>query len=297
MTNEDYLLELYCLTDDALKQVMPPGGLRQRGFAPRLSDAEVITIELAGEFWGFHTDKGIFQEFQQHYLAEFPALADIDRTTFVRQGANLAIITLHVLENITSRFPAPMAVDWLIDSMPMPVCRFARARQCRLFKGIAAYGYDHLNRQIFYGFKLHLRAIPHGAVAGFEVAPANASDISLVPEILPKKPGTAFADRNYWDPDMYARLAQRGFYLEAPFKKRSSDPAPERSHYINSVRQGIETIIGQLASRFEAKVIRARDVWHMCHRTARKVLAHAAAIFINLKHHHPPLQLACLFEK
>jgi hypothetical protein len=34
--------------------------IRSRGPAPKLSDAEVLTIEVVGEFLGIDTDKGIY---------------------------------------------------------------------------------------------------------------------------------------------------------------------------------------------------------------------------------------------
>jgi hypothetical protein len=35
--------------------------LRTRGFAPRLSDSEVITMELVGEFLGYAGDEAIWK--------------------------------------------------------------------------------------------------------------------------------------------------------------------------------------------------------------------------------------------
>ena len=34
----------------------------------------------------------------------------------------------------------------IVDSFPMPVCRFARANRCRIFAGQAAFGYDEVAR-------------------------------------------------------------------------------------------------------------------------------------------------------
>ncbi len=45
----------------------------------------------------------------------------------------------------------------IIDSFPVPVCRFARAKRCKRFAGEAAFGYDEMAKQTFYGFRAHLR--------------------------------------------------------------------------------------------------------------------------------------------
>jgi len=34
----------------------------------------------------------------------------------------------------------------VVDSFPMPVCRFARANRCRSFAGQGAFGYDEVAR-------------------------------------------------------------------------------------------------------------------------------------------------------
>ena len=58
MTTEDFIIETYCLTDDEYKILIKKHGkLRSRGFSPKLSDSEVITMEIIGEYLGYHTDK------------------------------------------------------------------------------------------------------------------------------------------------------------------------------------------------------------------------------------------------
>ena len=58
-----FIVSVFCLVDDRLKGRR----LRQRGPTPKLSDSEVLTIEIAGEFLGFDTDKAIHLFFRRHY--------------------------------------------------------------------------------------------------------------------------------------------------------------------------------------------------------------------------------------
>ncbi|MGX9726649.1 MAG: hypothetical protein ACTFAK_17050 [Candidatus Electronema sp. VV] len=48
----------------------------QGGFAPALSDEEVITIEICGEYFKLEFDKDIFAYFHAHYRQFFPKLHD-----------------------------------------------------------------------------------------------------------------------------------------------------------------------------------------------------------------------------
>src|SRR5215471_11370631 len=88
MTPQELLLEVFCLVDDQLQE-LNLGPIRRRGPQPTLSDSEVLTIELVGEFLGLDTDKGLWRHFRWHYKAEFPKIAQVSRTTFARQAANL----------------------------------------------------------------------------------------------------------------------------------------------------------------------------------------------------------------
>lgn len=81
-----FIVSVFCLVDDRLEAKR----IRQRGPAPKLSDSEVITMEVVGEFLGIDTDKGLYEFFRRHYYAEwFPKLKELHRTTFARQAANL----------------------------------------------------------------------------------------------------------------------------------------------------------------------------------------------------------------
>ena len=56
---EEFIIAVYlCVAEqlDPLLKLYPP---RQKGFAPSLSDGEVITLEIVGEFLGHHSDSHI----------------------------------------------------------------------------------------------------------------------------------------------------------------------------------------------------------------------------------------------
>ena len=57
-----------------------------------------------------------------------------------------------------------------------------------------------------------------------------------------------------------------------------------------SARRLVETVIGQLADRFNIEKVRARDLWHLTNRFVRKLLTHTVAVFFNYCLHRDPLQ-------
>ena len=62
MLTEDYITEVYCFIDDMMKECWK--NIRKRGPGPKLSDAEVITMEIAGESLGMDCDKTIHRYFR-----------------------------------------------------------------------------------------------------------------------------------------------------------------------------------------------------------------------------------------
>jgi len=87
MDRDTFIITVYCLVDDEYKKLRTGYRVRHAGFAPELSDAEVITMEICGEYFKQQTDKDLFDYFAQHYRHFFPTLSE--RSLFVRQAANL----------------------------------------------------------------------------------------------------------------------------------------------------------------------------------------------------------------
>jgi|SRR5215211_1379291 len=292
MSLADMMLHVFCWVDDALRHLRLDRP-RSRGPAPILADAEVITIEVVGELLGLACDARLFWHFRQHHAADFPALAHIHRTTFLRQAANLWRVKRALHKELAARL-IPDDSCWLADSVPVYACRFSRAKYSRLFRGQAAYGYDHAQKQTYYGFRLHTRVSREGVIRAFELAPANVSDRAALPALDLPLGSQGIGDRNYWSPDLRDELASAGIRLYAPFSSRAKDRDKARSTALSRERWLIETVQGQLAERYEVKRVRARDLWHLCHRLIRKVLSHTVAVMLCVRSRVPPLQFSRL---
>lgn len=268
-----FVITIYCFVDDWLKDKR----LRQRGPQPTLSDSEVLTIEVVGAFLGIEHESQLYWYFRQHWGEWFPALCQVHRTTFTRQMANL----WRVKEQLWQALLEQVLYDHklaLVDSFPVPVCRFARAYRCRRLRGLAAFGYDDPAKQTFYGLRAHVRVCYPGVLVGLQLAPANLHDSHFVEDLTANTSGIVLADRNYWSPPLTERLAQQGIQLSTPYKSAKRQPKPYPFQLTN-LRRRIETVIGQLTERFHAKRIWARDMWHLSSRWLRMLLSHTFAVY------------------
>ena len=268
-----FKIAVFCLIDDFLIGKR----LRKRGPQPRLRDSEVLTIEVVGEFLGIDTESGIFTHFCRHYSDWFPGLRKIDRTTFTRQAANLWKMKQELWQEIGQRIPHDPYLS-IVDSFPVPVCRFARAHRCRSFGGVAAYRHDEVARQTYYGLRAHIRLAWPGVIVGCTLAPANIHDTEGADDLLEGVRGYALGDRNYWKPEMFEQFKMRGLLFLAPYKSAKREKLSWLRR-LTHIRYRIETVFGQLVERYNAKRVRARDLWHLTSRWMRKLLSHVIAVF------------------
>lgn len=285
-----FIIAVFCLIDDRIADL---GRLRARGPAPTLCDSEVLTMEVVGEFLGLDEEKALFAYFRRHYAHFFPNLRSVHRTTFTRQAANLWKVKELLWQKLLADTPHDRSFA-LCDSMPLPACLFARAYRCSRFKGEAAFGKDILLKQTFYGFRIHVRVCWPGVITRFSVAPANAHELSVLPEITEFTSGLIIGDRNYHSPETKEELARRGVELLAPYSSKKRDPNPKRSAFLSRLRYRIDTVFSQLTERYCVKKVWARDLWHLASRLLRKVLSHTVAFLLNHQMGNPPLQLSKL---
>ena len=279
MDLDRFIVGAFCTIDDALRD-LPASRLRTRGPAPVLADTEVLTLEVVGEFLGLDQDVAIYRYVRRHSRHFFPALGRVHRTTFVRQAADLWAAKEWLWQFVLDQVPHDPTFA-LVDSFPLPVCQFARARRCRRFRGEATFGKDFVIRQTFYGFRVHVRLCWPGVICRLVLAPANAWEPAVVPDLAEDTLGLLLGDRNYDAPRIAAELASQGVRLLAPPRHKTRDPHPNWNLVLSHVRYRIDTVFGQLRERFHAKRVWARESWHLWSRLLRKMLSHTLALLLN----------------
>jgi hypothetical protein len=268
-----FMITVYCFIDDWLKEKR----LRQRGPQPTLSDSEVLTTEVVGEFLGIDDEVGLYRYFRWHWSAWFPRLLHVSRTTFTRQMANLWQVKQHLWQALLQHITYDPQLAF-VDSFPVPICRFARAYRCRKLSGLAAYGYDELAKQTYYGLRAHVRVCYPGVIVALELTPANMHDTAVVQDLTEHFSGRLLGDRNYWSPTVRDRLREEAVLLSAPYQS-SKHQGRSYPYWLTNLRRRIETVFGQLVQRFHAKQVWARDVWHLSSRWLRKILSHTFAVY------------------
>ena len=126
MDLDDFIIAVFCVVDEAIPEVLRGDRIRQRGPRPILTDSEVLTMEVVGEYLGLEQDSALFAYFRRHYAHFFPALHSLHRTTFVRQAANLWRLKERLWQQVLAAVPHDPTFA-ILDRFPLPVGPFARA--------------------------------------------------------------------------------------------------------------------------------------------------------------------------
>ncbi len=231
-------------------------------------------MELVGTYLGLSQDQEVFDYFRRHSAHFFPKMARVARTTWLRQAANLWAVKERLWCLIRDSLLLYDPTAAIVESMPIPVCQFARAYRCHRFDDTASFGKDHTCRQTCYGFRLHLRLCWPGVITQMHLALANVHEGEVVWDVTTDTSRLLLGDRNYWLPTRRSALRQVGMVLQAPFRKASTQPTHSWSPVLGRVCYRIDTVFGQLTDRCGAKRVWARDLWHVRKRLLRKALMH-----------------------
>jgi hypothetical protein len=123
-----------------------------------------------------------------------------------------------------------------------------------------------------------------GLILDFELAPATAADGTVGFELLAEHTDlTVIGDKAYLNAKQAEALwrTHRIRLQTLPKRNQKQQLAPEAKRLLNSVRQIIETVNGQLAEQFNIEHNHARTFWGLCTRLYAKLTAHTLSIYIN----------------
>ena len=290
MPIEDFIIHVFCDVEQSYQEVVGGIRLRGRGFEPKLSDSEVITMEIVGEFLGIDTDKGIWKYFRTHWKGWFPQLGS--RANFVKHSANLWAVKQRILQRLSMSLGGFSDPIHIVDGFPMPVCLFARAPRSQCFEDSATFGYCATKKETYYGFQGVVMINFEGVITGFTVVPANVDEREALWDVVNSIYGLLIGDKGYLRPILKQELLeQQGIDLQTPVRRNMPDTRPKAFvKSLMSARRLVETVIGQLAGQFHIEKVRARDLWHLTNRFVRKLLSHTMGVFLNRSLGREPLQ-------
>ena len=148
--------------------------------------------------------------------------------------------------------------EYIVDSLPVPVCDNYRIRRCKIYQGEEHRGYIASKKRYFFGLRVHLLITATGKPVEFVLRPAAEADIRAfkrLPKDLPNE-ADLFSDTAYTDYDEEALLSEEAnITLIAPRRKNSLWPHPAWVEYIcQQTRKRVETTFSQIEGEFSRHI-------------------------------------------
>ena len=173
-----------------------------------------------------------------------------------------------------------------VDSLPIAVVNFHLAPSASSHWTMhgATFGKVPSKKLTIFGYKLHLLVTLGGVILDFVLAPANANDLSVAPELLEAHTDYAvLGDKAYISAPVAADLlaTNRLRLLTLPRKNQKVQLPQATRHLFNSARHIIETVNGQLVEQFHIEHNHAHTFRGLCARLYTKLTAHTLSIYIN----------------
>jgi hypothetical protein len=279
-------IALYVRTDDVLKNA--PEQLPWRppvGIAPKISDAEVVTLAVLQALLGFTSEARWLRYAERHLPHLFPYLPQ--QPGYNKRLRALAG-TLNWLIMLLARDTSVWTDDvWLVDSTPVECARSRQTVRRSELAGWAEYGYCASHSRYFWGLRLHLIATTHGLPVGFALTGAKADERQVLldllhadPTLAASRPGqTLIADKNYYGREFETTLAESGIRLLR--RARKGEPERPGAHFFKPLRQTIESIFDTLKGQLDLEHHGGRTPAGVLVRVTQRILALTTVIWHN----------------
>ena len=152
---------LFVKSDDLLKDSPQLAPYRpEAGIAPRLSDAELVTLSVMQAMLGFTSERKWLRHARSHLRHLFPYLPEQPGyNKRLRKAADLIRNVTRLLAVDTTLWTDDVRV---VDSTPVECGRSRETAKRSDLAGWAQYGYCASHSRFFWGLRLHLVRTLHG---------------------------------------------------------------------------------------------------------------------------------------
>ncbi|WP_058485035.1 IS982 family transposase [Defluviitalea phaphyphila] len=281
---KDFFTVSFVIIDDIYQEIIPDNIRNRKNInLAILSDSEIITIALVGELLTIDSENAWFKFVKKNFKDLFPKLCD--RSRFNRTRKNLSSVIDEVRKQLTNFFKSNQPNYRIIDSMPIPVCKFGRAHFHKTFKTHASYGYCPSKKETYYGFKLHVLTTFEGYITDFVLTNAAVDDRKAIWELTDKyeKGLTIIGDKGYINKDLNPALKKEKD-INLIFMQRDKCKSPYPKWYrqmIFKIRRRIETSFSQLTEQLNIAKVKAKSLLGLIVRLRTKILAYNLCFYIN----------------
>lgn len=235
--NATYIVTSYVVIDDVLDLMGHSDDSRTQ-----VSNAEILTVAVvAAKYFQNHHERALCMLQQTGYVPRL-SVSRFNRRLHALQEVLLLMVSL-LGEMLTT------GTVFVIDTMPVPVCKRVRAKRCRKVQGDDYLGYCASKHDFYFGWQLHLVCDAAGVPVTFELLPAKWDELTLVQDLLSPLPegSVVVADKGYIsDQDQQLSYINGRVRLVPKQRRNMTGNTVEDATLIHTHRSRIETVNSQL---------------------------------------------------
>ena len=259
------------------------GNVPKPGRNPEFSDLEVISLILTAEYMSLDSENWLFNKIKHDYQDDFPYL--IHRTRYNRRKRHLFPILEQVRQQLAAKF-LESEQYFIIDSMPLEVCKIAREKRstvCKeIFESAPDKGYCASQGFYFYGYKLQSVCSANGVFHSLDLTKASIHDITFLREMnMQLSDCVLIGDKGYLSSSIQLDLFHsQNIHLETPKRINQKNYKPQ-DWIFKKTRKRIETLFSQLCDQFMIRRNYAKTFLGYKTRILAKITALTLIQYIN----------------
>ena len=264
---------------EVLRKISKDDLLPYQRRAPKLKDLELISLALTAEFMSIDSENHLFRQIPETIRCK------IERSVYNRRKRRLANTINDLRMKIAGSFNE-FEKFFIIDSMPVEVCKLSRSRTSKICKD-AEYCYPNRSfcasqQMHFYGYKLHAVCSVSGVFQSIDLSPASVHDIHYLKDIREQLSDcTLLGDKGYLSSEIQIDLFNyANIELETPKRINQKDYEPQ-FYLFKKQRKRIETLFSQLCDQFMIRRNYAKTFEGLKTRLLTKITALTVVQFIN----------------
>ena len=263
---------------ETLQQVESKMNFLNQKRKPKLSDIELISIDLTSEFMGIDSERDLFRKLPTSLTSK------IERSVFNRRKR--ALFSHREILRKTLACQISTQDFYIVDSMPLEVCKLSRSSRSSICKEEYASapdkGYCASQSINYYGYKLHAVCTIDGVFTDFDLTGASIHDIHFLKNIKTLyQDCTILGDKGYlsiaYQRDLFTSNQIR---LEVPMRKNQHNYKPQ-GYIFRKSRKRIETLFSQLCDQFMIRRNYAKSFDGFKNRILSKIMALTVIQLIN----------------
>ncbi len=271
------------------------GNLQHYPHLPRMNDCSIISLAICAEALRIDSENHLWSKLKKDYANDFPNL--IDRSNFNRRRRRLQLYIHKVTQNLAAVMNAGEDV-FLVDSIPVPVCKIAREKRCKFgktsFETAPDKGFSAVSKSYYYGYKLHLiTSVKKGVFHSMDLTKASIHDVHYLQEVKNSKMknATLIGDKGYLSKQIQLDLFHHcNIRLQTPC--RSNQKNQHNWHPVfRKCRKRIETLFSQLCDQMMLKRNYAKSSAGLNTRLITKIAAVTLLQYLNYQCKKPLNQL------